>query len=102
MNLLARRRTRLLIERTQPFADEELVAAANFTWVDAELAGGLPDWTLIGAGVIGDWLLSSLRLTEQQYSRRIGPIPLGAWRAICFEFPPDRTRCQPNTPPRFF
>jgi hypothetical protein len=33
MNFLQRRRARMLIERAQPFADEELVAVANFTWV---------------------------------------------------------------------
>jgi hypothetical protein len=33
VNFLHRRRARFLIKRAQPFADEELVAVANFTWV---------------------------------------------------------------------
>lgn len=33
VNFLQRRRARFLIKRAQPFADEELVAVANFTWV---------------------------------------------------------------------
>jgi hypothetical protein len=61
-NFLQRRRARLLIARTQPFADEPLVAAANFTWLDNsmgaqpgvrgrdDLAARIPNWTLIGAG----------------------------------------------------
>jgi hypothetical protein len=118
MNVLQRRRARLLIERGQPFADERLTAVANFTWLGnsmgaqpgrrgrEDLAGGLPNWTLIGAGatrlfiiatnhlstdkgteLIGDWPLTTLRLTEERYDRRLGPIPLGAWRAIRFDFP---------------
>jgi hypothetical protein len=62
MSFPQRRRARLLIKRAQRFADEPLVAVANFTWVGNSLgaqsgvrgrrdrAGGLPDWTLIGAG----------------------------------------------------
>jgi hypothetical protein len=117
VNFLQRRRARLLIRRGQPFADEELAAVANFTWVGnsmgaqpgvrgrAEWAGGLPDWTLIGAGanrlfvieahhmrpdrgktLIGSWPLSQVRLTEQSNQRKAGPLPLGDWRAIRFEF----------------
>jgi hypothetical protein len=33
VNFLQRRRARLLINRAQPFADEPLLAVANFTWV---------------------------------------------------------------------
>ena len=33
VNFLQRRRARFLIKRGQQFADEELVAVANFTWV---------------------------------------------------------------------
>ena len=118
MNFLQRRRARFLIKRGQPFADEPLVAVANFTWVGNSMgaqpgvrgrqdwAGGLPDWTLVGAGatrlfvigaahsrpdkgtaLIGGWPLSRMRLTEESYDRNAGPIPLGAWRAIRFEFP---------------
>jgi hypothetical protein len=117
VNFLQRRRARFLIKRAQPFADEELVAVANFTWVGnsmgaqtgvrgrAEWAGGLPDWTLIGAGasrlfvieayyvrpdkgkeLLGSWPLTQVRLTEESYDRKAGPIPLGGWRAIRFEF----------------
>jgi hypothetical protein len=65
MSFLQRRRARFLIKRAQGFADEPLVAVANFTWVGnsmaaqpgvrgrGEWAGGLPDWTLIGAGENG-------------------------------------------------
>src|SRR5918999_1434500 len=101
MNFLQRRRARFLIRGGQPFADEELVAVANFTWVGnsmgaqpgvrgrAEWAGGLPDWTLIGAGasrlfvieahrmrpdkgkeLIGSWPLAQVRLTEQSYQQK--------------------------------
>jgi hypothetical protein len=118
VNLLQRRRSRLLIRRAQPFAEEQLVAVANFTWVGNSLgaqpgrrghgdwAGGLPNWTLIGAGatrlyiieaarvrtdtgvsLIGSWPLDQMLLTKEVYPRRIGPIPFFAWRAIRFEFP---------------
>ncbi len=55
MNFLQRRRARFLIKRGQAFADEPLVAVANFTWVGNSMgaqpgvrgrgdwAGGLPD-----------------------------------------------------------
>jgi hypothetical protein len=109
---------RLLIKRTQPFADEPLVAAANFTWLGnsmgahpdvlgrEDLAGGLPNWSLIGVGatrlfvveashpdpdrgvaLFGSWPLIQLRLSEQMHDRKLGSIPLGAYRAIRFEFP---------------
>jgi hypothetical protein len=118
VNFLQRRRARFLIRRGQPFADEPLVAVANFTWVGNSMgaqpgvrgredwAGGLPDFTLIGAGatrlfviaathvrpdkgkeLIGSWPLTEMRLTEESFERKAGPIPLGAWRAIRFEFP---------------
>jgi hypothetical protein len=62
MNFLQRRRAQFLIKRAQPFADEALLAVANFTWVGNSMgaqsgvlgrgdwAGGMPEWTLIGAG----------------------------------------------------
>jgi len=109
---------RLLIKRMQPFADEPLVVAANFTWLGnsmgsqpgslgrEDLAGGLPNWSLIGAGatrlfiveasnpnpdrgvaLFGSWPLTQLRLTEQNYDRKVGPVALGAYRGIRFEFP---------------
>jgi hypothetical protein len=118
VNFLERRRMRLLIERTQPFADEPLAAVANFTWVGNSLgaqpgvlgrkdwAGGLPQRTLIAAGeqrlyivaasrlrpdtgaeLVGSWPLPAVRLTEERYPRKAGPVPLGAWRAVRFEFP---------------
>ena len=118
MNFLQRRRARFLIKRAQSFADEPLVAVANFTWVGNSMgaqpgvlgrrdwAGGLPDWTLIGAGatrlyviaadrmrpdkgaaLIGSWPLAQVRLTEENHPRQVGVVPLGAWRAIRFEFP---------------
>lgn len=121
MNLvenLRRRRARLLIERCQPFADEALIAVANFTWVGnsmgsqpgvrgrEEWAGGLPNWTLVGAGtmrlvvvaatplhpdkgaaLIGTWPLTQVRLTTEQYPRKIGPLTLGTLPAVRFEFP---------------
>jgi hypothetical protein len=122
VNFLQRRRARFLIKRAQPFADEPLLAVANFTWVGNSMgaqpgvlgrgdwAGGLPDWTLIGAGssrlfviaadrmrpdkgtaLIGSWLLGQVRLTEESHPRKAGPVPLGAWRAIRFEFPDRET-----------
>ena len=118
MNILQRRRARFLIKRAQPFADEPLVAVANFTWVGNSMgaqpgvrgrgdwAGGLPAWTLIGAGttrlfviaahharpdkgteLIGRWPLAQVKMTEESYPRAAGPVPLGTWRAIRFEFP---------------
>ena len=108
----------MLIARTQPFADEPLVAAANFTWLGDsmgaqpgvrgrdDLAAGIPNWTLIGAGatrlfvveathanpdrgaaLFGSWPLSQVRLTEQSYDRKAGPVRLGAYRAILLELP---------------
>jgi hypothetical protein len=118
VNFLQRRRAALLIRRAQPFADEQLVAVANFTWVGNSLgtqpgklghgdwAGGLPNWTLIGAGatrlyiieaarmrtdtgvaLLGSWPLAQVVLTKEDYPRHIGPIPFFAWHAIRFEFP---------------
>lgn len=118
MNFLQRRRAGLLIRRAQPFADEQLVAVANFTWVGNSMgtqpgkrghgdwAGGLPNWTLIGAGatrlyiieaarvrtdtgvaLLGSWPLAQVVLTKQDYPRHVGPVPLFAWHAIRFEFP---------------
>lgn len=118
MNFLQRRRAGLLIRRAQPFADEQLVAVANFTWVGNSMgaqpgkrghgdwAGGLPNWTLIGAGatrlyiieaarmrtdtgvaLLGSWPLAQVVLTKEHYPRHVGPIPFFAWHAIRFEFP---------------
>jgi hypothetical protein len=122
MNFLQRRRARFLIKRAQPFAEEVLLAVANITWVGNSMgaqpgvlgrgdwAGGLPEWTLIGAGgtrlfviaterqrpdngatLIGSWSLARVQLTEESYPRKAGPVPLGAWRAMRFEFPNRET-----------
>jgi hypothetical protein len=32
-----------------------------------------------------------VHVTEESYPRKAGPVPLGAWRAICFEFPDRET-----------
>lgn len=108
----------LLIKRAQPFADEPLVAVGNFTWLGnsmgaqsgvrgrEDLAGGLPDWTLIGAGrtrlfvvtansvnpdrgeaLFGSWALGGVGITEETYERRVGPVRAGSYRAVRFEFP---------------
>jgi hypothetical protein len=108
VDFLQRRRMRLLIKRAQPFADEPLVAVGNFTGVrgQEDLAGGLPDWTLIGAGakrlhvvtssaanpdrgaeLFGRWPLELVRLTEETFERKIGPVRAGSYRAVRFEFP---------------
>lgn len=108
MNFLQRRRKGLLIKRAQPYADERLGAVGNFTWLGGheDLAGGLPDWTLIGAGatklyivtasqlnpdrgtaLFGSWPLTSVRLSEETFERKIGPVPAGAYRAVRFVFP---------------
>jgi hypothetical protein len=69
-------------------------------------AGSLPDWTLVGVGatrlfiveshharpdkgvsLIDSWPLTAVRLVEESHDRDAGPIPLGAWRAIRFDFP---------------
>jgi hypothetical protein len=124
VNFLRRRRARLLIARTQPFADEPLVAAANFTWLGNsmgaqsgvrgrdDLAAGIPNWTLIGAGatrlfvaeathanpdrgaaLFGSWPLNQVRLTEQSYDRKAGPVRLGAYRTspFCVRIPVPET-----------
>lgn len=99
---------RLLIKRAQPFADEPLVGVGNFTWPSSreDLAGGLPEWTLIGTGetrlyivtsnslnpdrgeeLFGSWPLDRVRVTEETSERRIGPVSAGAYRAVRFEFP---------------
>lgn len=108
----------LLIRRAQPFADEPLIAVGNFTWLGnsmgaqpgvrgrEDLAGGLPDWTLIGAGrtrlyvitadsvnpdrgrkLFGTWPLEQVGITEETFERRIGPVRAGSYRAVRFEFP---------------
>jgi hypothetical protein len=118
VNFLQRRRARLLIKRAQPFADEPLTAVANFTWVGnsmgtqpgafgrEDLAGGLPMWTLIGAGatrmfiveadpgnpdrgkrLVGTWPLNQMRLDEESLGRKVGPVQLGVYRAVRFTFP---------------
>ncbi len=40
-----------------------------------------------GASLIGSWLLADVRVAEQRHPRMAGPVPLGAWRVIRFEFP---------------
>jgi hypothetical protein len=108
MSFLQRRRARFLIKRAQGLADEPLVAVANFTWVGnsmaaqpgvrgrGEWAGGLPDWTLIAAGANRLFVIAPQSRAARQghradwqlaYPREAGPVPLGAWRAIRFEFP---------------
>ena len=118
MNYLQRRRARLLINRAQPFADEPLTAVANFTWVGngmdsqpgesgrEDLAGGMPMWTLIGAGatrlfvvetdeadpdrgerLVGSWPLNLMRLDEESLDRMVGPVRVGVHRAIRFTLP---------------
>lgn len=118
VTFLQRRRLRLLIKRTRAFTDEPLVAAANFTWLGnsmgarpgtggrGDLAGGLPEWTLIGASasrlyivtashrdpdrgdaLFGSWPLTQVRLTEQSHDRSLGPVALGSYRGIRFDFP---------------
>ncbi|MCV7421740.1 hypothetical protein H7K45_14425 [Mycobacterium yunnanensis] len=118
MNYLQRRRARLLIQRAQPFADEPLTAVANFTWVGTgmgsqagasgrqDLAGGMPVWTLIGAGatrlfvvesdagepdrgerLVGSWPLNQTTLEEESLERMVGPVQLGVYRAIRFTLP---------------
>jgi hypothetical protein len=71
-----------------------------------EWAGGLPVWTLIGAGatrlfviaahhvrpdkgtgLIGSWPLAQVQLTEESGPRTAGPVPFGTWRGIHLEFP---------------
>jgi len=118
VNYIQRRRARLLIKRAQPFADEPLTAVANFTWVGsgvgapagtsgrADIAGGLPMWTLIGAGatrlfvveadkvdpdrgqrLFGSWPLNQTQIDEESLDRRVGPVQLGVYRAIRFTLP---------------
>lgn len=118
MNFLQRRRARLLIKRAQPFADEPLTALANFTRVGngmgsqpaalgrEDLAGGLPMWTLIGAGatrlfiveakqadpdhgerLVGIWPLNQMGLDEESLDRKVGPVQVGVYRAVRFTFP---------------
>lgn len=98
----------LLIKRAQPFADEQLAAVGNFTWMGGreDLAGGLPDWTLIGAGatklyvvtasqlnpdrgtaLFGSWPLNGVRVSEETYERKIGQTAAGVYRAVRFAFP---------------
>jgi hypothetical protein len=40
-----------------------------------------------GTALIGRWPLTDVHLTEERYPRKVGPIRLGAWRAIRFGFP---------------
>ncbi len=88
MNFLQRRRARLLIRRAQPFADEPLVAVANFTWVGnsmgaqpgvrgrEEWAGGLPDWILIGAGPARLYVIAATANRPDKGAELIGSWPL--------------------------
>lgn len=118
MNYLQRRRARLLIQRAQPFADEPLTAVANFIWVGGsmgsragaagreDLAGGMPAWTLIGAGatrlfvvesdagdpdrgerLVGSWPLNQTTLAEENLDRMVGAVQLGVYRAVRFTLP---------------
>jgi hypothetical protein len=124
MSFLQRRRARFLIKRAQGFADEPLVAVANFTWVGnsmaaqpgvrgrGEWAGGLPDWTLIGAGanrlfviaahharpdkgteLIGSWPLAQVQMTEESYPREAGPVPLVPGVQSVSSFPTANPPC---------
>ena len=88
MNFLQRRRARFLIKRAQPFADETLVAVANFTWVGNSMgaqpgvrgrgdwAGGLPDWTLIGAGASRLFVVAAHHARPDKGTESIGSWPL--------------------------
>lgn len=87
MSFLQRRRARLLINRAQPFADEPLVAAANFTRVGSsmgspagsrsrdQLAGGLPAWSLIAAGRHHLYVIQSRPENPDR-----GLLLVGSWR----------------------
>jgi hypothetical protein len=87
MNILQRRRARFLVKRAQPFADEELVAVANFTWVGNSMgsqpgvrgredwAGGLPDWTLIGAGATRLFVIAATHLRPDKGAALVGSPP---------------------------
>jgi hypothetical protein len=86
--LLHRRWARFLIKQAQGFADEPLVAVANFTWVGnsmgaqpgvrgrGEWAGGLPDWTLIGAGANRVFVIAAHHARPDKGTELIGSWPL--------------------------
>ena len=95
MNYLQRRRARLLIKRAQPFADEALTAAANFTWVGnamggagtrsgvagrEDLAGGLPMWTLIAVGPTRLFIVEADGAEPDRGARLVGSWPLNQVR----------------------
>jgi hypothetical protein len=92
VNYLWRRRARLLIKRTQPFADEPLVAAGNFTWLGnsmgaqpdvpgrSELAGGIPMWTLIGVGTTRMYIVESTHANPDRGTSLFGSWPLNQVR----------------------
>jgi hypothetical protein len=44
-----------------------------------------------GTALIGSWPLGQVRLIEESHPRQAGPVPLGAWRAIRFDFPDRET-----------
>jgi len=79
-----RRRARFLIKCGQPFADEELTTMANFTWVGNSMgaqpgvcgredrAGGLPAWTLIGAGATRLFIIAADSLRPDKGDALIG------------------------------
>ena len=91
MNFLQRRRARFLIKRAPPFADESLVAVANFTWVGNSM-GAAGDawprrlgWRAAGldadrsggdSALVGSWPLPQVRLNETELSaqRRSGEV----------------------------
>jgi hypothetical protein len=94
VNFLHRRRAALLIKRAQPFADEPLVAVANFTWVGnsmgaqpgavgrADWAGGFPTWTLIGAGASRLFVIATTHARPDKGRELIGSWPLAQVRLI--------------------
>ena len=75
------------------------MAVANFTWVGNSM-GAAGDawprrlgWRAAGldadrsggdSALVGSWPLPQVRLNETDYPRNVGPVRLGAWRAIRF------------------
>ncbi|MDT5072694.1 MAG: hypothetical protein QOH82_2014 [Mycobacterium sp.] len=77
-----------------------------------DLAGGLPMWTLIGAGatrlfiveakqadpdhgerLVGTWPLNQMGLDEESLDRKVGPVQVGVYRAVRFTSPVGLPGC---------
>jgi hypothetical protein len=115
-NWFQRHGARRQVADAQPFVDEPVLAAGALTWIGnthdhrylgwQEGAGGFPQWVVVAVGEngvhflgthkirsakpnepIGSWSRSQVGVRRDDRERALGPLPLGSYRCLRFEFP---------------